>query len=379
MSANNIKKLSGLASGNSKKRDKLLEKLLNKPIKYTKVEENNIKSVGERLAEKLPRDFKQDNIGAAESIKKEVVDAPKNSSNEIKNNITSVEDLTTKLKDIEKEYENKTDSDFIPDEYKIKLPESLNQEKMDVPEVNKEEILNETTKEETLKTKAEKEKVEADINSEVDKLLSMISGTKNKASETKSEINKVYDDYKLAQENDTLKRGLARSSVAVLALDGIEKERAAQLSSHAKEVASEITEMEKEISSLQTKLNKSLENLDLELSININNKMAEKIEVLEKKRQEAIEFNNNIEKLEADYQAKRLSYADEAKELEEFLKEKYEGVAKAKKTEEMSALAYDYFSGLDKTVALREIIKTPELVTLLGDGYYDLYYKIMRG
>ena len=381
MSVNNVKKLSGVAIKNSKNKQKLLEKLQKKPIKYNVLAEEVKKSSSENFLDELSK--KLENNGS-EAITKEVNVAQKNNTSTLggaseEKAANGLDSLTEKLKDIEKEYSTKSDSDFIPKEYKITLPESLNQEKMEVPEINEEKLLDKISTEEQLKTKKEKESVENSINKEVDNLLAQISNTKETGKTTTGEINKIYDNYRVMQENDSLKRGLARSSVALLALENIEKSRAEELSSHAKTLASDIQTMENEILNLQTKLNSALENLDLELSVNINNKMAEEIEKLEKKRAEAVEFNNNIEKLEADYQAKRLSYQDEARELEDFLKEKYEGIKDTKKTEEMGTIAYNYFKDMDRREALAEIISSQELASLLGDGYYDLYYKIMKG
>ena len=87
----------------------------------------------------------------------------------------------------------------------------------------------------------------------------------------------------------------------------------------AEKLTSEINGLEQDILKLQQGLNSSLERLDLELAENINNKIASEIEKLEKKRDEAIEFNNKVSEMEAEYQVERLSKIDEAQKKIEML------------------------------------------------------------
>lgn len=412
MSVNNIKKLSSVA-GASKKTKKMDKNALLKPIKYTKVDEETKKSLKERFDEAITEGFKSfENSeekpvtrvreikpklesGAVES---EPIEEPsgtpseenlgeENSGGEVggdtegkedKNKIGNLNDLFIGLDNIQEEFKNITDMDYVPDEYKIDVPTDLGLGKMDVPEVDEDKVREQITAEEKHSTDKQKESVTKTTESAIEKLLSNIETQKEEHKNTENKINEIYDNYKLTEESESLKRGLARSSIALLALDNIEKSRAEELSSVARSLSAEITATEKEITNLQIELTTALENLDLELSININNKVQKKLEELNDKRKEAIEFNNNVQKLEAEYQTKRAEKLDDAAEFEAIMAKKYQGYADADKDKRMFDLAFSYFNNLNQQTALEQLMDTPELMKYLGTRYYDLYYMIMR-
>ena len=290
----------------------------------------------------------------------------------------SVEELVSAIEGINKEFENVTDRDYYPEDEVVEIPPSLDLEKMEVPEIDREKIKEETEKEEGLKTETEKSRLSDEVETKVKEKESEIEDAKEKSEKKKKEVNEIYDEYKVSVESDAIKRGLARSSVALLSIEGVEASRANELVKLAENLTSSINLLESDITKLQQGLDSSLEQLDLELAENINSKLAKKIEELEKKRNEAIEFNNKVNQMEAEYQMKRLDKVDEAAKLEEELAKKYKGYAETDKREKKVQLALDYFSTMDKTTALGVIISSPELASVLGDAYYDLYYYTMR-
>lgn len=342
------------------------------PVKYT--------SVSEKEEEKSIEDILNASLKVGDYLSdasvQTVVEEPV--KKEEKTKPSTIEELVVAIDEVNKKFEGVTDKDYYPEEEMVKIPASLDLEKMDVPTIDEDKLREEISEEETKKIDAEKKKLEDNSLKEQENKRAEIENEQLKSEIKKQEIQDIYDDYKVSVESDALKRGLARSSVALLSIEGVESKRANELVKVAENLTSVINGLEQDIVKLQQGLNASLEQLDLELAENINKEIKTKIESLEKKRQEAIEFNNKVSEMEAEYQMKRLDNMDEAAKLEETLAKKYYGYAESDKREQKVQLALDYFSSMDKTTALNAIISSPELASVLGDAYYDLYYYTMR-
>jgi len=287
-------------------------------------------------------------------------------------------ELASEIQKIIDYYNSKTDMELVPEEYRPKVPENLGLQKIDVPVLDKDALKSEVEKQETDKINKEKAERESASNKKIENILAEIESKKETTSETSSEINEIYDEYKISAENEAVKRGLARSSFVLLNLNGIEKSRAEALSQTATNLEKEIGKLENEITTLKNELVEALNNLDLELGENINTELKNRISEIEEKQKEAIEFNNNVSRLEAEYAAKKNSYVQDSIELENYLKEEYQGAAKRMKHEDVLNLATKYFSTKDKKSALKELVSSPQLAAVLGDMYYDIYYIIMR-
>ena len=293
--------------------------------------------------------------------------------------VKDLDDLLGAFDDIDKKFENITDSDYFPeDAFKNAIPDSLNLEKYEVPEIDEEAIKKVVSESESAKTEIEKNNLKRENEIKENAINKKIENLKEESVKEKEEIGKIYDDYKVNMESDAIKRGLARSSVAILSLDNIEAARAKELTSVAENLTKAIADAESDIITLQQNLEISLNNLDLELAENINTALSKKIEELAKKRKEAIQFNNEVEKMQADYKSKVVDEKKTASAIEEELKKKYEGAAAEDKLNQKLDIAINYFKTMDKTAALKTIIQTPEIAQALGDEYYALYYYIMR-
>lgn len=352
---------------------KKLTKVNLAPVKFNKVEEDEQKaSIGDILNAGI-KDYDSETMTVGLNEDENVEKQEK-----VQTKPQSVEELVGALQSIDKEFENVTDRDYYPEDAKIDIPNSLDLEKMEIPEIDREMIEEEATKSESAKTQKEKEILEDETSYKTELKKQEIELAKENANAKKDAVKEIYDEYKISVESDAIKRGLARSSVALLSIEGVEASRANELVKIAEKLTSEIGGLEQDILKLQQGLNSSLERLDLELAENINAEIASRIEKLEKKRDEALEFNNKVNEMEAEYQLKRLEKIDEATKLEEELAKKYQGFAENDKREKKIELALEYFSSMDKTTALNAIVSSPELASVLGDAYYDLYYFTMR-
>ena len=328
-------------------------------------------------SEKVEKNLKNTTQNVDTSVVTDEIGVQESGEGEVKKP-TTLDELLGSLEDIEDKFEGVTDADYYEEELQKLYPSEPDYERLEVPEIDESAIKAEV--EESEKGATESAKNTAKLESEVKKEAkeAEIEAIKESAEDEKKSINEIYDEYKVNVENDAIKRGLARSSVALLQMDNVESSRAEALSNLAGKLSGDIQKIESEIINLQEELEITLNNLDLELAGKINEKIAEKVEKLEKKRAEAIEFNNKVSEMEVEYGQKRFQNLDEIQKMEEELKAKYEGVALQDKTNQKLELAFNYFKTMDKREALKVIINSPELASALGNGYYDLYYYVMR-
>lgn len=293
--------------------------------------------------------------------------------------VNSVDDLLGAFSDIETNFKGVKDSDYYPeDAFDDAIPDSLNLEKMEVPEIDEEKIRKDAEEKAGEEYEAKKRELTENYENKKQAQNEKIGNLKSESQAKNKSINKLYDDYKISEENEVVKRGLARSSVALLKMDNLETDRAEALSQEAESLSSNISKIESQILSLQKTLDASLENLDLELAEKVNSEIEKNVKALEQKQQEAIKFNNNVEKLQNEYKLKVANSDKTVSAIEKQLQEKYQGAKDADIINRKMDMALKYFDTMSKTEALRVIISSPELATALGDKYYELYYYFLR-
>lgn len=121
-----------------------------------------------------------------------------------------------------------------------------------------------------------------------------------------AELKKSYEAAADSIDSDVIKRGLARSSVAVNAKGELEKElfssEAAVRSSYGKKIA----DLDAEIGDVSAKLTKALDDFNIAYAAKLN----QTLESLKKEREnninEAIKFNNDVKAKQAQLDAERL-------------------------------------------------------------------------
>lgn len=291
---------------------------------------------------------------------------------------TTVEQLFSQLDSINKSYENKSDRDY----YEHLLPvikDSLGLEKLDNVEIDEDKIRNEV---ETLllnQYDSKRSQVEDSINRQIQSEQQSKVDLVDRYVTNKDGIEQIYDEAKVVSNNESLKRGLSRSSIALLSIEGLEEQKAQELVNLSKSLASELSESEGKIQQLKNELQSALENLDIEFAIELDDEIKKEVEELYKRQQEVIKFNNNVEKLEADYQAKRPDLQKERMELEKDLAEEYSGTVAREKENDLKEVVNNYLSGMDKAEAIKVLTSDSRFFDYLGSSFYDIYYKIMRG
>ena len=220
--------------------------------------------------------------------------------------------------------------------------------------------------------KAEQEKFDENVRaSEKSK-----SQAQNNFAASESKINSYYDASVTAAENQALKRGLARSSIIIGQLDGIEKSRASELSSSAANLAKTLSDIDANLNSLEAKRNSALESLDLEYASEVQTEIEKAVSDLNKKKQEAIDFNNKVKQLEGEYGLKKEKQEASIKQAENEFRLKNgmdvdAGYDDATRTKMMFCL--EYLNGMKRADALKKLTSDNMFAYYLGNAWLDVY------
>lgn len=220
--------------------------------------------------------------------------------------------------------------------------------------------------------KAEQEKFDENVRaSEKSK-----SQAQNNFAASESKINSYYDASVTAAENQALKRGLARSSIIIGQLDGIEKSRASELSSSAANLAKTLSDIDANLNSLEAKRNSALESLDLEYASEVQTEIEKAVSDLNKKKQEVIDFNNKVKQLEGEYGLKKEKQEASIKQAENEFRLKNgmdvdAGYDDATRTKMMFCL--EYLNGMKRADALKKLTSDNMFAYYLGNAWLDVY------
>ena len=174
-----------------------------------------------------------------------------------------------------------------------------------------------------------------------------------------------------------LKRGLARSSIVIGELAEIEGSRANDLSKLLNSFQESLNNNEKQIQEYNSQKQQAIEEFDIKKALELENKISSLTEEYEKAKKDAITFNNNVEKLEAEYK----------KDLEKQKLEKQKETLKLKQAygddyykEEMHQKQYEflesYLDSLDPDYALNLLLTNKDFKIMLQDKYATLYKHI---
>ncbi|MDR3292886.1 MAG: hypothetical protein LBT20_02140 [Clostridiales bacterium] len=230
-----------------------------------------------------------------------------------------------------------------------------------------------TDDDDALKKRAEieAEKLAADkLSALSEKNVSEVSGLdeqKTALSEKKdSEIAALkaeLAEIKKQADNDTLKRGLQRSSIATGRVDEIDKAGIGAETRYISDYNRSAERIDRELLALKNSFESSVKNLEFEKAYEAEKKLA----ALKKERDdlvaEMIKYNNTVDEKENDYIMKYNKYlettqgASAAAPVTEGYSERYD-------------LALEFYSGLDKSIAQDLIKNNAYLKSYLGTASY---------
>lgn len=268
-------------------------------------------------------------------------------------------ELTAALEEIENEYVVKEDGE---------LPEGVRYERIEYDEPTDAELLK--TAEAELAAYREEEL--ADIGKEADDRRAAANERKANAARTLAEEEeRIAEDHGEAVrslENDMLRRGLTRSSIASGGASELERGRADAVSEARLGAAEESAAADAELDALEKDMEKALNAFDIAYAARVAERMAELTEEREKKRNEAIEYNNKMaEKEREDALEAAGSGTLTAGEVPEELRGEY--------NEAKYEVVRRYLYSLDADAARVAVRNDPDIRNALSDYYYYRLYR----
>ena len=332
----------------------------------------------------------------AKSIWDEFVDLFKTESqkqaekqNQINDALEREKGILDQLSALDKEYK-----DSLPEEEEIDL------EKLFPSDLGLKEVGYNVDSDEDIAARAERESAlnkqyaQSSIDSKYEAQKSKVEANRQKAEENLQagyeKLRELYDDLRKRTENDALKRGLARSSIATSQLSNLDAARVAGASELQASYNSSMTDIDNTIAGLENEKQSALEELDIKSAIQLEERIAELKKDRDKTVKEYEQYNNQVRKQNADYQAKRQSDVDEylakresdkiaAMQQQEAYEKKY-GYSGAKQENYAKRydIAFDFYSSLSPEIAADALAASPNMKYYLG-VYYDKLLKALKG
>ena len=158
--------------------------------------------------------------------------------------------------------------------------------------------------------------IDENAKSEKNKISKEIEDGKNKASEKQIAIEQSYAETKENINNDMLRRGLARSSVATLLNSQNENDKLSAITKLRNESEKEITSLNEQIAQAEQKRKKAIDDFNIEYAVKYSAKVEELKQERDKKQREVIEFNNAVEQKSYDDKLDGIKLYEQLKENE---------------------------------------------------------------
>lgn len=303
--------------------------------------------------------------------------------------LESEKSILDQLSALDKEYQ-----DSLPKEEEIDLeklfPSDLGLKEVGYTVDSDEDIAARAARESELS----KQYAQNSIDGKYEAQISKVEENRQKAEENlKSgyeKLRELYDDLRKRAENDALKRGLARSSIATSKLDSLDAARMAGASELQASYNSSMTDIDNIIAGLENEKQGALEELDIKAAMQLEERIAELKKERDKTVKEYEQYNNQVRKQNADYQAKRQNDVDAylakresdkaaALQQQEEIEKKY-GYSGAKQENyaKRYEIAFDFYSSLAPEIAADALAASPNMKYYLGN-YYNKLLSALKG
>ena len=189
---------------------------------------------------------------------------------------------------------------------RVTLPDAPEYEFMESKSVSDDELL-ERAKNSLSGYEAEKSKsIEEQTEAKRQSLEQQKVDAQKAAEERLGKIDEVYDAAKQSLDSDVLKRGLARSSIAVARSADLESGRADSLNAAQGEYATAIAQLQELLAGLESSKASELGALKAEMQSKIADKVETLREQAEKAAAEALKYNNTLREKQAQAQTDKL-------------------------------------------------------------------------
>ena len=208
-----------------------------------------------------------------------------------------------------------------------------------------------------------------EYSSKVNSINDLQSTNKENLSAQKDSLKNTYQELKQNASEDSIKRGLARSSIIVNVLEAFDQKMLDEYSNLDREYTQKFQELEEEKSLLENQKESALKSFDISYATKLNEKIEEINNEIAEKEKEVLEYNNKIAETEAEY---KLNQQKQNQELVDFIGKYGSTALNRVKEEEKYNRALSYFYTLDKDEALAELLNNNQYKVELGSYYSKL-------
>lgn len=255
--------------------------------------------------------------------------------------------------------------------------------------LNLKEISFEKPTEEDVKQKAENNLFDYkntninSINEKYDNKIESIEEQKGKIDNNKQEsligLENKYAKVKEEAKNDAIKRGLARSSIIVNTLSGLDRGMMQDLKELETKANDKISALNEQKSLLEQQKQNALNSFDITYAVKLQNEIDSINSNILKNEQEAIKYNNEIAKLQAKWEKEQEDgNFDKTSNLVGLIGKYGTAVFDVLKQNEKYAVASEYFAQLNKEDAILELQNNPKYKENLGTSGYNKLVKEIK-
>ncbi len=292
---------------------------------------------------------------------------------------------TGKNKNTEKDYTDVLDK--IDELYestepqKPRLDEASSYERMTYDAPTDEEIAASAESSLASYAAAGKSSIDNEIASLIEKYGSEKSANGAAYQNTLKSLNEAYERAVEEVNNDALRRGLARSSIATGNAAALSREKASASAVAAADYEKVNAEIDAEIAGLEAKRQKAMDEFNIAYTAKLTEEINRLKEEREKKKAEVIKYNNTLSEKENEYAIDRAKAESELynealaqKKTEKELRENPDAVTQDKIYQQVYALLRDKLLTLSAAEAKEEVTKNPIYHQYLSDAYYYKLY-----
>ena len=306
----------------------------------------------------------------------------------IKDALSREEGLVKTLEDLQKQYEQSLPKDEEVDIDAL-FPKDSGLKEIEYAARSDSDIDAAARAENAYKKTQKKNEIESKFASNMGALESGKQQAKQNLEQGYKQLGELYDELRKNAENDSLKRGMARSSVITSQLNNLDRAQLESAGNVEAAYQSTVGAIDQKINALQNDRELALNELDLKSAAELGSRIDE----LKKERDDTVfqyeKYNNSVREKNIKYEQQRQD--DIAQFLAKREKEKQDALAKQQENEKKYGYsgdklknytqrynaAYQFYSSLSPDIAADALAASPNMKYYLGQ-YYDTLMSALK-
>lgn len=289
--------------------------------------------------------------------------------------------VVDKLKELEKQYNDSLPKEETPDLDAL-FPKDSGLKEIEYTPRSDEDIVSAAMKENAYDKGVKKSQIEDRYAKAIDALEGDKKSAKQNLTESYANLEKLYSQLRENSLNDSIKRGMARSSVAGDKLSALDSAHIGAAGDIERGYTESVAKIDGDISALEKELGGALDQLDVKSASELEGRIQKLKDERDAKVKEYEKYNNEVrvkndkyalerENKIADYLAqKEKEKAEKDKAQQAYEKENGYSGEKLDNYSKRYQLAYDFYSSLSPDVAVDALKASPNMKYYLG-VYYD--------